>query len=175
MSSYYSVFKKAVLRFKSNQIRRRNGPAESWHTAGRLNHSPLSIWQCYHAQPTPCWSETNLPTPLCRILGIAAHRDAVMCHLALGPVGQELSLTSPLKLVCHWKPSRESLRGPLACIPPMMRTDQRVIADTYWGNFACPFLSIGSWIRLAPSTIQLQIKDCPFGPQPTDHSVPLAP
>lgn len=74
-------------------------------------HSPLSIWQHGIAQPSPFWSEANLPTPQCRILGIAAHGDAVMCHLALGPAGQELSLTPPLKLVCHWGPrQRESPR-----------------------------------------------------------------
>lgn len=74
---------------------------KSWHT---VYHSPHSIWRRYHAQPSPCWSEANLPTPPCRILGIAAHRAAVMCHLAPGSIGQELSLTSPLKLVCHRAP-----------------------------------------------------------------------
>lgn len=81
----------------------------SFGAEGR-GHSPLSIWHRDHTQPSPCWSEANLPTPLCRILGIAAHRDAVMCHLALGPVGQELSLTSPLKLVCHWEPRQAASR-----------------------------------------------------------------
>lgn len=81
--------------------RKQNDMTKSWH---RVYHSLHSIWRCYHAQPSPCWSEANLPTPPCRILGIAAHRAAVMCHLALGSIGQELSLTSPLKLVCHWAP-----------------------------------------------------------------------
>ncbi len=72
---------------------------------------PSAFGDAITPSPLLCWSEANLPTPLCRILGIAAHRDAVMCHLALGPVGQELSLTSPLKLVCHWEPRQgESLR-----------------------------------------------------------------
>lgn len=44
-------------------------------------------------------------------------------------------------------------------------------ADTFWGSFACLFLSVGLWSSLAPGTTQLQIKDCPFGPQPTHHSV----
>lgn len=48
-------------------------------------------------------------------------------------------------------------------------------ADTFWRSYACLFPSIGSWSRLAPRTTQLEIKDCPFGPQPTDHSVPPRP
>ena len=78
----------------------------AWPGVGTVGpcHGALSIWQHGIAQPSPSWSEANSPTPQCRILGIAAHGDAVMCHLALGPAGQELSLTSPLKLVCHWGP-----------------------------------------------------------------------
>lgn len=135
-----------------------------------------SICRCYHAQPSPRWSEANLPTPLCRILGIAAHRDAVMCHLALGPTGQELSLTSPLKLVCHWEPRQaQSLRATCVHSP---RDEDRPEGDlpTPFGE-ASPASSpsIGSQRRLAPRTTQLQIKDCLFGPQPTDHSVPPRP
>ena len=46
-------------------------------------------------------SEANSPTPPCRILGMAAPRGAVMCHLAPGSTGAELCVTSLLKLVCH--------------------------------------------------------------------------
>lgn len=149
--------------------------AQPWAGTAGLCHSPFSIWRCYHAQPSPCWSEENLPTPLCRILGIAAHRDAVMCHLALGPVGQELSLTSPLKLVCHWEPRQgESPRTTCVHSPCDEYRPEGDCRHLLW-SFACLFLSMGSWSRLAPRTTQLQIKDCPFGPQPTDHSVPPRP
>lgn len=106
----FGNLQKNVPLFSSFQPRETEWPDGELARVG-LCHSPLSIWRRYHAQPSPCWSEAKLPTPLCRILGIAAHRDAVMCHLALGPAGQELSLTSPLKLVCHWEPRQgESLR-----------------------------------------------------------------
>lgn len=103
---YLILFVMASRRLFSSLAHTRLENRMAWPRVGTagLYHSPLSIWRCYHAQPSPRWSEANLPTPLCRILGIAAHRDAVMCHLALGPVGQELSLTSPLKLVCQWQP-----------------------------------------------------------------------
>lgn len=144
---------------------------KSWHT---VYHSPHSIWRCYHAQPSPCWSEANLPTPPCRILGIAAHRAAVMCHLAPGSIGQELSLTSPLKLVCHRAPHwGESLRA--TCVHSQDEDRPEGDCQHLLGKLGLP-LPLSRLIScLAPRTMQLQIKDCPFGRQPREHSVPPCP
>lgn len=90
----------------------------------------------------PLLIRENLPTPLCRILWIAAHRDVVMYHLALGIDVEELSLTSALKLICHWKLCRAESPRTTWCILSVMRIDQRKIADTYWWGLSLSMCSV---------------------------------
>lgn len=153
----------------------------AWARVGTVGHSPLSTWRPPGPPSPPRRSEAKLPTPLCRILGIAAHRDAVMCHLAPRP---RWSGTLPDLSIKTRLPLRNTSGGgksPRAtCVhsppPPVMKTDQREIADTYWRGVACLSLSMGP--RLAgrpPRAAQLQIKDWRFGRQPTDHSVAPSP
>lgn len=144
-------------------------PLKSWQSF--CNH-PLSIWRHHHTQPSPRWSEANLPTPLCRILGIAAYRAAVMCHLVLGPIGEELFLTSPLKVVCHREP----------CWGKISEGHLRTFSwqwEQPWGRVSTPIgkalpalFSPKAHEVALPQEPQLQIKDWPLGWQPTDHSVP---
>lgn len=99
-----------------------------------------------------------------------------MCHLVLGPVWSgtlpDLSIKSRLPLRAT---SGESLRGPLVCILPVMRTDQREICRHLLGELRLALPLNRLMKPPGPENYQLQIKDCPFGPQPTDHSVPPRP
>ena len=115
---------------------------------------PLSIWRCYITpSPPPRWSEANLPTPQCRILGIAAHRDAVMCHLALGPCwsGTLPDLSIKTRLPLRATSGRVS-EGHLRRILPVMKTDQRTRLPR--GRVATPLPASSSQqacdARLAP-------------------------
>lgn len=108
-------------------------PTKRWRA---LRHHPLCIWRRHLSLPCPRWSEANLPTPLCRILGIAAHRAAVMCHLAPGPVGggtlPDLSVKVPHR--------GEISQGHLTCFLPMMVSALRETTDTYQGQFPTTLL-----------------------------------
>lgn len=83
-------------------------PTKSWRA---LCHHPLCIWRRHLSLPCPRWSEANLPTPLCRILGIAAHKAAVMCHLAPGPVGGGTLPDLSVKVLHRGKSPRATWRA----------------------------------------------------------------
>lgn len=121
--------------------------------------------------PPSRWSEANSPTPRCRILGMAARRAAVLCHLAPGSTGAELCVTSLLKLVCHWGPRRGGPRRS-TCVHSDHHED-RAEGDlpTPLGGLCLP---LPLWRLMEPPGLrstQLHIKHGPFGRQPTDHSV----
>lgn len=147
----YSFFKICFLDKESLLLSlfpdsKNNGPIESWQSHGPVPLPPPHIWRYYHAQPSPRWSEANLPTPLCRILGIAAHRDAVMCHLALWPRwwGTLSDPSAKTRLPSRATSGRVSEDHLCAFSPRRGQTRGR-FADTFWAK-----------LRLAPSSQQAQ-------------------